>query len=108
MLTRAPGTCAEPGCAGVPVAKGRCRAHLIWPKRNPARRLDGHATKRHRAWLAREQRGRCARCGRRVPPGTGELHHVDGDPSNDAPANLVLVHAACNPRGQAKLKLAAT
>jgi hypothetical protein len=52
-----------------------------------------------RARLVREQQGRCARCGRRIPPGTGELHHVDSDPANDQPANLVLVHAACNPRG---------
>jgi hypothetical protein len=61
--------------------------------------MDGHESKRHRARLAREQRGRGARCGRRIPSGTGELHHVDGDPSNDARSNLVLVHAACNPRG---------
>jgi hypothetical protein len=98
-LTRAPGTCAEPGCIGIPVYRGRCRDHLIWPPRNPARTMDGHETKRQRARLWREQRGRCARCGRLIPSGSGELHHVDGDPSNDAPANLVLVHAGCNPRG---------
>jgi predicted ester cyclase len=54
-------------------------------------------TKRHRARLAREQRGRCARCGRRIPHGTGELHHVDGDPSHDAPANLELVQRGVQP-----------
>ena len=98
-LTRAPGTCGQPGCFGVPVFNGRCREHARWPWRNPARGLDGHATKRRRARLAREQCGRCARCGRGIPPGTGERHHVDGDPSNDTPTNLVLVHAGCNPRG---------
>ena len=47
-LTRAPGTCGEPGCAGVPVHRGRCREHARWPPRNSAR-MDGHTTKRHRA-----------------------------------------------------------
>jgi hypothetical protein len=102
-LTRAPGTCAEPGCVGVPVHRGRCKRHAHWPQRNPVR-MDGHTTKRRRARLAREQRGRCARCGRRIAHGTGELHHVNGDPSNDARSNLVLVHAACNPRGPATHK----
>jgi hypothetical protein len=83
VLTRAPGTCAEPGCAGIPIHRGRCKQHVRWPARNPGRGLDGPQTKRHRARLAREQRGRCARCGRRIPPGSGELHHVDGDPRND-------------------------
>jgi hypothetical protein len=66
--------------------------------------MDGHTTKRHRARLERDQHGRCARCRRPIPPGTGELHHVDGNPANDAPTNLVLVHARCNPRGPATHK----
>ena len=45
----------------------------------------------------REQRGRCARCRRPIPRGTGGLHHVDADPGHDAPSNLVLVHAALQP-----------
>jgi hypothetical protein len=28
----------------------------------------------------------------------GELHHVDGDPSNEAPHNPALAPAACNAR----------
>ena len=28
-LTRAPGACAEPGCAGVPVHRGRCREPVL-------------------------------------------------------------------------------
>jgi hypothetical protein len=103
-LTRAPGVCLEPGCAGVPVYRGRCKQHARWPPRNPARGLDGHETKRRRARLEREQRGRCARCRRPIPHGTGELHHRDGDPSNDAHSNLELVHAGCNPRGPATHK----
>jgi hypothetical protein len=103
-LTRAPGTCATPGCTGVPIYRGRCKEHARWPPRHPARTMDGHETKRRRARLEREQRGRCARCGRRIPTGSGELNHVDGDPSNDRPANLELVHARCNPRGPATHK----
>jgi hypothetical protein len=40
-LTRAPSVCAEPGCAAIPVAKGRCREHARWPARNPARAIEG-------------------------------------------------------------------
>ena len=83
--------------------RGRCRAHARWPPRNPAR-MDGHTTKRHRARLEREQHGRCARCRRPIPHGTGELHQRDSDPTNDTPGNLELVHAACNPRGPATHK----
>ena len=95
--------CAHPAPAPSPAAPAcpyivALPAHPAWPPRNPARRLDGHKTKRRRARLAREQRGRCARSAGR-PSGTGELHHLDADPGNDAPSNLVLVHAACNPRG---------
>jgi 5-methylcytosine-specific restriction endonuclease McrA len=61
--------------------------------------MDGRTTKRHRARLAREQGGLCTRCRRPIPAGTGELHHIDGNPGNDEPSNLTLVHAACNPRG---------
>jgi hypothetical protein len=102
-LTRAPGTCAEPGCANVPTYRGRCPAHVRWPPRNP-QRMDGHTTKRHRARLEREQHGRCARCHRPIPIGTGEIHHRDGNPGNDARSNLQLVHSTCNPRGPATHK----
>jgi hypothetical protein len=57
-VERAPGTCAEPGCAGIPVAKGRCRAHLVWPKRNPDR-ADGRTVRNLRDRLARRDGYRC-------------------------------------------------
>ena len=103
-MRRAPGTCAVPGCVGIPVNRGRCKEHTRWPARNPARTMDGHTTKRRRARLERKQRGLCASCKQRIPPGTGELHHIDGDPSNNDPANLELRHARCNPRGPATHK----
>jgi hypothetical protein len=82
-LTRAPGTCAEPGCAGVPVAKGRCRRHLRWPPHNP-NRADGRTIRRLRDRLVSRDGYHCrhpdassSTCTRGDFP--LEIHHRNGD-----------------------------
>jgi hypothetical protein len=102
-VQRAPSTCATPGCAGIPIAKGRCRKHLVWPRRNPAR-ADGRTIRRLRDRLARRDGYRCRH--RDAAPLTCtrgdfplEVHHVDGDVTNDALDNLELRCRRHNPRG---------
>jgi hypothetical protein len=107
-LTRAPGTCAEPGCAGVPIAKGRCRQHLVWPKRNPDR-ADGRTIRRLRDRLARRDGYRCrhpdaspATCTRGEFP--LEVHHLNGDVTDNRLEVLELRCRRHNPRGPATHK----
>jgi RNA-directed DNA polymerase len=51
-----------------------------------------------RAWLLKEQRGRCASCGRVFLPGDDliERHHQDGDRKNNRRPNLQLLHRHCH------------
>jgi hypothetical protein len=104
-LTRAPGTCAEPGCPNVPVAMGRCREHLTWPKRNPAR-ADDRTIRKLRDRLVHRDGYRCRHpeasersCTRDDWP--LEVHHLNGDPSDDRLDNLELHCRRHNPRGGA-------
>jgi hypothetical protein len=46
-----------------------------------------------RARLMRQRGARCERC-RRPPP--LELHHLDGNPANDADHNLILLCSTCH------------
>jgi len=53
-------------------------------------------------WLLKQQQGRCGNCG--LPLTTEdvlEIHHRDGDRSNERRANLVLLHAHCHDRTHA-------
>jgi hypothetical protein len=102
-LTRAPGTCATPGCAGVPVAKGRCREHLVWPKRNPDR-ADGRTIAKLRDRLVRRDGYRCCHpeasettCTRGDFP--LEVHHLAGDVTDNRLEVLELRCRRHNPRG---------
>lgn len=55
-------------------------------------------------WLLKQQQGRCGNCG--LPLTTEdvlEIHHRDGDRSNERRANLVLLHAHCHDRTHAGL-----
>ncbi len=55
-------------------------------------------------WLLKQQRGRCGACG--LPLTTEdvvEIHHRDGDRSNERRANLVLLHAHCHDQAHAGL-----
>jgi hypothetical protein len=104
-MRRAPSVCAEPGCPNAAVNRGRCREHLVWPKRNP-KRMDGRTTRRKRDQLARRDGYRCqhpdaspATCTRGDFP--LEVHHRDGDVSNDRLDNLELRCRRHNPRGAA-------
>jgi hypothetical protein len=102
-LTRAPGTCARPGCPSIPIAKGYCRAHLVWPKRNPDR-ADGRTIARLRDRLVRRDGYRCRHpdaspltCTRGDFP--LEVHHLDNDVTNNVLDNLELRCRRHNPRG---------
>jgi 5-methylcytosine-specific restriction endonuclease McrA len=90
-VKRAPATCAEPGCLGVPVYRGRCLAHARWNP-NPDRQRGRRLTER-RARLMRRRGARCQRCS--APPPL-ELHHRDGDPANDRLDNLELLCPDCH------------
>jgi hypothetical protein len=90
-MKRAAGTCNRPGCTGIPVYRGRCPQHVQWSALTPRQR--GRALMQRRARLMRARGQRCQRCG--GPPPL-ELHHRDGDPANDADANLELVCPACH------------
>jgi hypothetical protein len=90
-MKRAAGTCNEPGCAGVPIYRGRCQQHAQW---NPlAPRQRGRALMQRRARLIRRRGPRCERCG--APPPL-ELHHLDANAANDDPENLRLLCLACH------------
>jgi 5-methylcytosine-specific restriction endonuclease McrA len=93
-VKRAPGTCAEPGCADAPVYRGRCSTHVQW---NTSPRQRGRALMARRNRIARTRGRRCHRCG--APPTPGhplELHHIDGNPTNDHLANLELLCDDCH------------
>jgi hypothetical protein len=89
-VKRAPGTCSTPGCAGVPVYRGQCPAHVQW---HNGQRERGRRLMRRRARLTRERGARCELCRR---PGPLELHHLDGNPTNDEDRNLRLVCSDCH------------
>jgi hypothetical protein len=102
-VQRAPGSCHTPGCSGIPVAKGYCREHLTWPKRNPAR-ADGRTIRKLRDRLAQRDGNRCqhpdasaATCTRGDFP--LEVHHRNADVRDDALENLELRCRRHNPRG---------
>jgi hypothetical protein len=87
----------------VPVHKGKCSEHLIWPKRN-ADRADGRTIRKLRDRLARRDGNGCqhpdagpATCTR--PDFPLEVHHRDGDVTHDALENLELRCRRHNPRG---------
>jgi 5-methylcytosine-specific restriction endonuclease McrA len=91
-VQRAPGTCSQPGCAGIPLYRGRCLEHAQWnayPERQRGRILQ-----RRRARLIHTRGARCQRC-RRTHVEL-ELHHLDGDASNDDDRNLELLCRDCH------------
>lgn len=49
-----------------------------------------------RGLLRERQQKLCAGCGRELGAEQGRIHHIDGNPKNQAPSNLQLVHAACH------------
>ncbi len=56
-------------------------------------RIRGRRNQKRRARLTAAQGGRCGRCGAIEPL---ELHHVDHNPANDAPANLIMLCRRCH------------
>ena len=56
-------------------------------------RLPGHAWRQLRRRILDARGWRCQRC---QLPGALELHHVDGDPSHNAPANLQVLCRSCH------------
>jgi hypothetical protein len=102
-MPRAPSVCNEPGCWRAAINRGRCRKHLVWPKRNAAR-ADGRTIRRKRDQLARSYGYRCQHpdagpltCTRGDFP--LEVHHINGDVSDDRLDNLELRCRRHNPRG---------
>ena len=90
-MKRAPGTCNQPGCAGVPIYRGRCPQHVQWNNLSPRQRGRALIDRRHRTMRARGHT--CQQCG--GPPPL-ELHHLDGNPANDQPDNLSLLCHDCH------------
>jgi hypothetical protein len=90
-MKRAAGTCNEPGCAGIPIYRGRCSVHVRWSGLTPRQR--GRALVERRDRIMRARGRTCEQCG---DGGPLELHHSDGDPANDDPANLRLLCRDCH------------
>lgn len=87
-------TCAEPRCPNLAVKRGRCGVHQL-PASAPGR-PGPRAVARLRAQLIAKFGERCAVC---LATERLEVHHVNGDPSDNALRNVELRCAAHNPRG---------
>ena len=90
-MNRALGTCSEPGCPDAPVYRGRCYLHTRWNPPTPRQR--GRALMARRRRIMRNRGPYCQQCGGHGPL---ELHHKDGDVSNDRLDNLELLCGACH------------
>jgi len=90
-VKRAAGTCNQPGCAGIPIYRGRCPVHVQWAGLSPRQR--GRALVERRERILRSRGRTCQQC---AGPPPLELHHADGDPSNDAPSNLRVLCRDCH------------
>lgn len=66
--------------------------HTPPPRGTTAGRGYGHAHRRQRARLVAE-RPLCERCGERW---SEQLHHIDHDPFNRAPDNVVMLCGPCH------------
>ena len=79
-MSRAPSSCAVPGCPHVAVRRGRCAQHAAKPwqghaaKRKARGELPGRQLKRLRAQRISAAGGRCQSCGARDVP--LDLHHL--------------------------------
>jgi len=91
-MKRAPATCSTPGCPGIPLYRGACLEHAVWNANTERQR--GRILQRRRARLIRWRGNRCERCRRAGIP--LELHHRDGNTSNDADTNLELLCTPCH------------
>ena len=60
--------------------------------------MPASAWRRLRLVVLRRDRWTCAGCGRHAPL---EVHHVDGDPSHNDPANLTTLCRRCHIREHA-------
>lgn len=80
-----------------PVYGGRCREHARWPAGNPVR-ASGWEISRLKAMLIAEGGESCEQPGCEATTPL-ELHHVNGDPSDNHPDNLELRCRRHNPRG---------
>jgi 5-methylcytosine-specific restriction endonuclease McrA len=74
---------------GRPSERSRCPDH-------PYKRPDygGRPWRRLRAQIIARDGGQCVRCGSQVSH--LEVHHMDGRPSNNDPANLVTLCRSCH------------
>lgn len=95
-----PAVCAEAGCGAVAVYLRRCRQHqLLQPARSEKRVIA-----RLRAEIIRRDGERCAVCGATERL---EVHHHNGDPSNNRLSNAELRCRRHHPRGEAHQRLLA-
>ena len=90
-VKRAAGTCNVDGCAGIPIYRGRCPEHVQWNNLSPRQR--GRALMDQRDRMLRSRGRRCQQC---AGPPPLELHHVDGDVTNNEPDNTVLLCRDCH------------
>jgi 5-methylcytosine-specific restriction endonuclease McrA len=90
-VKRAPGSCNQPGCPNAPIYRGRCAEHVRWNNLSPRQRGRALMAQRERALRAGGKR--CQQCA--APPPL-ELHHRDGDVTNNQPDNLRLLCRDCH------------
>jgi 5-methylcytosine-specific restriction endonuclease McrA len=81
-----------PSCRQLLDAGSYCPSCQPWAA-DPGR-VRGRRNQPRRAHLIALQGGRCARCGAFGVP--LELHHIDHNPANNAPANTIVLCRRCH------------
>jgi hypothetical protein len=85
--------CQHEGCPNPATRGGRCAQHQLNQR---GQRLNGWDGQRQRQKTIAQRGEHCEVCGAGPPI---ELHHVNGNPSDNTPTNLMLVCPAHHERG---------
>jgi 5-methylcytosine-specific restriction endonuclease McrA len=101
--------CIVRGCKNYTFAS-RCPEHAVvfeaerYARGATGRRRDTPEWRRLRKRIKSRDRWRCARCGARERIGIWlDVHHIDGNPNNNALSNLVTLCKTCHRVAQAEL-----
>lgn len=85
----------------MPVYRGRCPVHVRWAGLSPRQR--GRALVERRERIMRTRGRACHQC---AGPPPLELHHRNGDPSDDRVENLALLCRDCHAVETERLRVA--